>query len=133
MYDNNILIETLRLEFCAGRGCGVSKVRGVHPGGRAGDPWQRDGGHGQPVRFLFRVARPLAVQQVAADTVQSGRAGRGAGRRRGRRAGRQRREPVSRHAQLPGPVGHWRGRLQRPPVRRPQWKRSVTTYHNSYL
>lgn len=91
----------------------------MHPGGRAGDPRQGDGGHRQPVRVLLRVAGPLAVQQVAADTVQGGRAGRGAGRRGRGRAGRQRREPVGRHAKLPGPVGHRRGRLQRSPVRRP--------------
>lgn len=110
---------------CAGLGRGVPEVRVVHPGGRTSDPRQGDGGHGQPVRVLFRVAGPLAVQQVAADTVQGGRAGRGAGRRGRRRTGRQRRESVCRHAKLPGPVGHRSGRLQRPPVRRSQRKRLV--------
>lgn len=74
----------------AGRGRGISKVRVMHPGGRASNPRQRDGGHGQPVRFLFRLARTLAIQQIAAYTIQSGRVGRGAGRRGRRRTGGER-------------------------------------------
>lgn len=113
---------------CAGHRCGVPEVRGMHSRGRPGYPRQGDGGHGQPVRVLFGVAGPLEIQQIAADTFQGGRAGRSSRRRGRRRAGRQRRESVGRHAKLPGPVRHRHRRLQRPPIRRPQWKRFV--YNN---
>jgi len=74
---------------CAGHRRGVPEVRGVHSRGRAGHPRQGDGGHGQPVRVLFGVARSLEVQQIAAHTVQGGRAGRSSRRRGRRRAGWQ--------------------------------------------
>jgi len=113
---------------CVGYRCGVPEIRGVYSWGCAGHPRQGDGGHRQPVRVLFGVARPLAVQQIAADTVQGGRAGRSSRRSGRRRAGRQRRKSVGRHAELPGPVRHRHRRLQRPPIRRSQWKRFV--YNN---
>jgi len=53
----------------AGHRRGVPEIRGVHSRGRAGHPWQGDGGHGQPVRVLFGVTRPLEVQQIATDTI----------------------------------------------------------------
>jgi len=113
---------------CAGHRRGVPEICGVYSRRRAGHPWQGDGGHGQPVRVLLGVARPLEVQQISADTVQGGRVGRSSRRRGRRRAGRQRRESVGRHAKLPGLVRHRHRRLQRPPICRPQWKRFV--YNN---
>lgn len=112
-----------------GHGRGIPKIRGVHPRRCPGHPWQGNGGHRKPVRFLFRFAGTLAVQQIAADTIQSGRSGRGARRCRSRCPGWQRREPVGWHEKLPCPIGHRSGRLQRPPVRRPQRKRFVYVYY----
>lgn len=120
-----ISISFFFLVRAAGHRRGVPKVRGVHIGGRPSHPRQRDGGHRQSVRVLFRFAWPLAVQQIPSDPVQSGRTGRGARRRRRRCPGRQRRESVGRHAQLPCPIGHRSGRFQRSAVRRPQRKRFV--------
>jgi len=79
---------------CAGHRRGVPEVRGVHSRGREGHPREGDGGHWQPFRVLFGVARPLEVQQISAHTVQGGRAGRSSRRRGSRRASRQRRESV---------------------------------------
>lgn len=109
----------------AGHRRSVPEICGVHSRGRTGHPWQGDGGHGQSVRVLLGVARPLEVQQIFADTVQGGRAGRSSRWRGRRRAGRQRRKSVGRHAKLPGPVRHRHRRLQWPPIRRPQWTRFV--------
>jgi len=47
----------------------------MHSRGCEGHPRQGDGGNRQPVRILLGVARPLAIQQIFADTVQGGRAG----------------------------------------------------------
>lgn len=107
-----ILLTNNLGRVCAGHRRGVPEVCGVHSRGRAGHPRQRDGGHGQPVRVLFGVARPLEVQQIATYTVQGGRAGRSSRRRGRRRSGRQRRESVGRHAKLPGPVSYRYRRLQ---------------------
>lgn len=54
---------------CTGHRRCVSEIRGVHSRGRAGHPRQGDGGHGQPVRVLLGVARPLEIQQITANTV----------------------------------------------------------------